>query len=55
MTTTQFLLAIFAVLIVGLMLPLSFGLRSALFMALIIAGVLTFIGGGVQYALTLVQ
>jgi hypothetical protein len=49
MTTTQFLIAIFALLAGGLLLPLSFGVRSALFLALVAFAVLTFIGGGMQY------
>ena len=53
MTTTQFLIAVFALLIVGLCLPLSYGVRSALFLLLIGLGVLTFLGGGMQYFINL--
>jgi hypothetical protein len=49
MTTTQFLIAAFAVLIAGLLLPLPSGVRSGLFLALVALGVLTFLGGGMHY------
>lgn len=55
MTTTQFLIAVFAVLMGGLLLPLPSGARAALFLALIALGVLTFVGGGMQYVLSLFQ
>lgn len=51
MTVTQFLIAIFAVLIAGLCLPLPYGVRMALFLALTALAVLTFIGGGMQFVL----
>lgn len=51
MTLTQFLIALFAVLIGGLMLPLSYGVRMALFLALTTLAVLTFMGGGIHYML----
>ncbi len=53
MTLTQIVIGVFALLIGGLMLPLSSGVRSALFLALITLGVLTFLGGGMQYFLSL--
>jgi hypothetical protein len=49
MTTTQFLIAVFALLIGGLLLPLPSGVRSGLFLALVALGVMTFLGGGMQY------
>ena len=49
MTTTQFLIAVFALLIGGLLLPMSSGVRAALFLALIALAVMTFLGGGMQY------
>ena len=49
MTTTEFLIAVFALLIGGLALPLSSGLRAALFLALIALCAMTFFGGGMQY------
>ena len=49
MTATAFLISMFALLVGGLLLPLSSGVRSALFLALIALAVLTFIGGGMQY------
>jgi hypothetical protein len=55
MTTTQFVIAVFALVIGGLMLPLPSGVRTALFMALIVLGVMTFIGGGMQYVLGLFE
>jgi len=51
MTLRHFLVALFAALIGGLMLPLSHGVRMALFLALTSAAVLTFLGGGMQYVL----
>jgi hypothetical protein len=55
MDTAQFLIAMFALLIGGLLLPLSSGLRSALFLALVALGVLTLLGGGVQYLISFFQ
>jgi hypothetical protein len=52
MTVTQFLFALFALLIVGLMLPLPYGVRMGLFLALIALGIMTFIGGGMHYILS---
>jgi hypothetical protein len=49
MTTTQFLISAFALLIAGLILPLPSGIRSGLFLALVALAVLTFLGGGMQY------
>jgi hypothetical protein len=49
MTLAQFLIAMFALLIVGLMLPLSYGARMALFLALTVLAVLTFIGTGMNF------
>ncbi len=53
MTLTQFLVALFALVIGGLMLPLSYGVRAALFLILTALSVLTFIGGGMQYVMRL--
>lgn len=49
MTLAQLLIALFAVLIGGLLLPLPYGARMALFLALTALAVLTFIGGGMHY------
>jgi hypothetical protein len=49
MNATQFVIAAFALLIGGLLLPLPYGWRAALFLALIALSVLTFIGGSMQY------
>ena len=49
MTLTEILFAVFALLIIGLCLPLSYAARMALFLALIAVGVLTFLGGGMQF------
>ncbi|HEV2334774.1 MAG TPA: hypothetical protein VGS13_04705 [Stellaceae bacterium] len=49
MTETQFLIAAFAVLIFGLLLPLPHGARWTLFLLLIGLGVLAAVGGGVQH------
>ena len=51
MTLSQFLIAMFAVLIGGLLLPLSYGARMAIFLALTALAVLTFIGGGMHYVM----
>jgi hypothetical protein len=53
MTTIQLLIAVFAVLIGGLLLPLPSGVRSGLFLALVAMAVLTFLGGGMQYITSL--
>ena len=53
MTTTQLVVAAFALLIGGLLLPLPSGVRSALFLALVALAVLTFLGGGMQYFIRL--
>ena len=55
MSIQEFLIAVFALLIFGLMLPLPSGARMALFMTLIVVGVLTFVGGGTHYLISLVQ
>ncbi len=52
MTTTQYIIAMFALLVGGLLLPLSFGARSALFLALVALVALTFVGGGMQYVIS---
>ena len=51
MTLSQFLIAMFALLIGGLLLPLSYAARMALFLMLTALAVLTFIGGGMHYFL----
>ena len=51
MTLSQFLIAMFALLIGGLALPLPYGARMAIFLALIALCVLTFLGGGMHYFL----
>jgi hypothetical protein len=53
MTTSQFVIAAFALLIGALMLPLSYGVRMALFLLLIGLGIMTFLGGGMQYIASL--
>lgn len=49
MTTSQFLIAAFALVMGGLLLPLPSGARTALFLLLIGMAVLTLLGGGMQY------
>jgi hypothetical protein len=49
MTASQLVISAFALLIAGLMLPLPSGVRSALFLALVALGALTFLGSGMQY------
>jgi hypothetical protein len=53
MTTTQFVISVFAILIGALLLPLSYAARMFLFLLLIGLAVLTFIGGGMQYIASL--
>ncbi len=53
MTEAQLVIALFALLIGGLLMPLPSGARSALFLALIVLSVLTFIGSGMQYVVRL--
>lgn len=55
MTTAQFVIAAFAVLFGGFLLPLPSGARSALVLALIALVVFTLIGGGMQYVASLFQ
>ena len=49
MTTTQFLIAVFALVICGLMLPLSYAVRVGLFLLLIGLVVMTLLGGGMHF------
>jgi hypothetical protein len=53
MTTTQLVIAAFALVLGGLLLPLPSGVRTALFLLLIGMAVLTFLGGGMQYIASL--
>jgi hypothetical protein len=55
MDVTTLLLIVFAVLVGGLLLPLPHGARMALFLALVVVSVLTFIGGGMHYLMSLLQ
>ena len=49
MTTSQFLLIAYGVVIIGLLLPLRSELRSGLVVLLIIMVVFTLLGGGMHY------
>ena len=53
MTLTQFLVGLFAMLVIGLALPVPYGVRMAIFLALTALGVLTFLGGGMHYIMSL--
>jgi hypothetical protein len=53
MSLKQFLIAIFVLLVVGLVLPVSSGIRTAIFVALVAFIALLLIGGGTQYLLGL--
>ena len=55
MTTAQLIISVFAVLIGALLLPLSSGIRSALFLLLMGLAVMTLIGGGMQYVASLFE
>jgi hypothetical protein len=48
-------LAAYAVIIFGLMLPLRSGAKTVLWMALIIVSAMTLVGGGAQYAISFVK
>lgn len=49
MTVTDAVILLFAVIIGGLLLPLSSGKKTVLWVALIIASVLTFVSGSMLY------
>jgi len=51
MTLKQLLIVLFAVLAGGVLLPLSYGARMALFLAVTSLAALTVLGGGMQYML----
>jgi hypothetical protein len=53
MTKQQLIVSAFVVLIIGLALPLGHGLRSAIFLLLVALTVMTLLGGGMQYVLSL--
>ncbi len=53
MTPKQLLIALFVALVVGLILPVSSGIRTALFVALVAFVALALIGGGTQYIIGL--
>ena len=53
MTVTQILFIAFGVLIIGLMLPFSYGVRMAFFLALTALAVVTFLGGGAHYLMSM--
>lgn len=55
MPTEELLIAAFALLIGGLLLPLPHGARMTLILALIALGVMSFVGGGIQYLMSLTQ
>jgi hypothetical protein len=55
MDTTEIVVAAFAVLIGGLLLPLSHGWRWTLILALAALSIMTLLGGGAQYVATLFQ
>jgi len=55
LSTTQFLILVFVLLIGGLALPLSYGARMTIFMLLIGLAVMTLLGGGMQYVMSLFE
>ena len=55
MTTTELVIAGFVVLFGALLLPLPYGARLTIVMAIIILGVLTLVSGGMQYVIGLFQ
>ena len=52
MTESELLIALFALLLAALLLPLPHGLRTALFLALAAVSALTFLGGGMRFLLS---
>ncbi|HLY46862.1 MAG TPA: hypothetical protein VKQ73_14870 [Stellaceae bacterium] len=55
MTEKQLAIVILLVLLVGLALPVSYGVRMAIFVALIAYIAIVLIGGGMQYLVGLVD
>jgi hypothetical protein len=55
MDATEFLIAVGALLVGGLLLPLSHGLRWTLFLLLVALIITTMLGGGVSYITGLFQ
>jgi hypothetical protein len=55
MTVTEGLVCAFALLLAGLLLPLSYGMRMTLVLALIVLAVLSLLGGGAQYLVSLIH
>jgi len=55
MTLEQFLWIVFALLIGGLLLPLPYALRMAIFLLLVSFVVLTFLTGGMHYLISLTR
>ena len=55
MTVEQILWALFGALIIGLMLPFSYAVRMGLFLLLIGLAVATFLGGGMQHVIHLMD
>ncbi len=55
LTKTEIVVIAFALVLGGLLLPLSHGARSALVLALIALVVFTLIGGGMGYVMSLFQ
>ena len=55
MTLKQGLIALFAVLIIALMFPFSYGVRMAIFLVLTSLAVLTVLGGGMHYFISFFQ
>jgi hypothetical protein len=53
MTTAELIISVFALLAGGLLLPLGSGARTALFLLLMGLGVMTLLGGGMQYVMNL--
>ena len=53
LTTEQLVIALFAVLIVGLMMPFSYAVRMGIFLALIGLVIVTLLGGGLHFVTAL--
>jgi hypothetical protein len=53
LTKTEIVVIAFALLLGGLLLPLSHGARSALVLALIALTIFTLVGGGLDYVMSL--
>ncbi len=55
LSTSEFVILVFVLLLAGLALPLSYGARMTIFMLLMGLVVMTLLGGGMHYVMSLFQ